>query len=90
MRPRPNLTHLINDLPPPQRRTLQRIVKSGASSWLTVLPLREEGYDLSATQFRDQLAIRYHHEPLSLPVVCDGCGDPFSLQHGSTVPRVVL
>ena len=47
-----------------------------------MLPLREEGYDLSATQFRDQLAIRYHHELLSLPVVCDGCGDPFSLQHG--------
>ena len=27
------------------------IVKGGASGWLTVLPLREEGYDMSATQF---------------------------------------
>ena len=39
---------------------------------------------MSATQFRDQLAIscRYHKEPCGLPAVCDGCGAPFSLHHG--------
>ena len=47
-----------------------------------MLPLRDEGFDLSATQFRDQLAIRYHQEPVALPSVCDGCGAAFSLQHG--------
>ena len=26
--------------------------------------------------------IRYRREPVSLPSVCDGCGAPFSLQHG--------
>ena len=67
-------TQLIDDLPAPQRRTLRRIVNGGASGWLTVLPLREEGYDLSATQFRDQLAIRYHREPTGLPAQCDGYG----------------
>ena len=72
----------LHELPAVQRRTLHRIVKGGASGWLTVLPLREEGYDMSATQFRDQLAIRYHHEPSGLPASCDGCGAPFSLQHG--------
>ena len=75
-------TQLIDDLPAPQRRTLRRIVNGGASGWLTVLPLREEGYDLSATQFRDQLAIRYHREPTGLPAHCDGCGALFYLQHG--------
>lgn len=64
----------------PQRR-LRRIVKNEASTWLTVLPLQQDGYDLSATQFRDQLAIRYGHEPIGLPPECDGCGAPFSLQH---------
>ena len=56
-------------------------MKSEASTWLTVLPLQQDGYDLSATQFRDQLAIRYGREPLGLPSACDGCGAPFSLQH---------
>ena len=75
-------SQLLLELPAVQRRTLHRIVKGGASGWLTVLPLREEGYDMSATQFRDQLVIRYHHEPSGLPASCDGCGAPFSLQHG--------
>ena len=37
---------------------------------------------MSTTQFRDQLAIRYHRVPIGLPAQCDGCGAPFSLQHG--------
>ena len=47
-----------------------------------MLPLESDGFDLSATQFHDQLAIRCHHEPAGLPAECDGCGAPFSLQHG--------
>ena len=37
---------------------------------------------MSATQFRDQPAIHYHRVPIGLPAQCDGCGAPFSLQHG--------
>ena len=69
---------LCANLPAPQQRTLNRIVKGSASSWLTVLPLQADDYDMSATQFRDQLAIRYHREPTGLPSTCDGCGAPFS------------
>ena len=47
-----------------------------------MLPLESDGFRLSATQFRDQLAIRYHQEPAGLPAECDRCGAPFSLQHG--------
>jgi len=73
---------LISNLSEAPKRTLERIVKNSASTWLTVLPLRADSYDLSATQFRDQLAIRYHREPAGLPKLCDGCGEPFHLQHG--------
>ena len=47
-----------------------------------MLPLADKQYDLSATQFCDQLALRCHHEPVALPAACDGCGDRLSLQHG--------
>ena len=73
---------LLQDLPKTDRRTLSRIVEGHASGWLTVLPLRQESYDMSATQFRDQLAIRYGRQPNSLPFHCDGCGALFTLQHG--------
>ena len=75
-------SRLMDELPATQRRILHRIVKGGISGCLTVLPMHEEGYDMSATQFCDHLAIRYHHEPVGLPASCGGCGVPFSLQHG--------
>ena len=80
-------SQLIASLPPLAQRTLSRIVKGNASGWLTVLPLRQEGYDLTSTQFRDQLAIRYGHEPSHLPSHCDGCGASFTLQHALDCPK---
>ena len=74
-------SRLLQELPAAQHGTLDRIVRGNASGWLTMFPLHEEGSDLSATQIRGQLAIRYHHEPSGLPPLCDGCGAPFSLQH---------
>ena len=52
-----------------------------------MLPLRQEGYDLTSTQFRDQLAIRYGHEPSHLPSLCDGCGASFTLQNALDCPK---
>ena len=43
-------------------------MKGGASRWMAILLLCEEEYDMSATQFRDHLAIRYHHEPSGIPI----------------------
>ena len=80
-------SQLIASLSPLAHRTLSRIVKGNASGWLTVLPLRQEGYDLTSTQFRDQLAIRYGHEPSHLPSHFDGCGASFTLQHALDCPK---
>ena len=76
------LDQLLTDMPVSKQRTLRHIVKGKASGWLMVLPLQADGYDMSATQFRDQLAIQYHQELSELPAVCDGYSAPFSLQHG--------
>ena len=58
------LSSLLAEMPHDKRRTLKRITDGEASGWLTVLPLASEGFDLSGTQFRDQLALRYIHTPV--------------------------
>ena len=61
------LSTLLDNMPAAQNRCLSRIIEGESSGWLTVLPLASGGFDLSATQFRDQLAIRYKREPVAMP-----------------------
>jgi len=51
------------------------------SGWLTVLPVSQDHYDLTAQEFCDVLALRYRKPLLNVPSSCDGCGAPFSLDH---------
>ena len=75
------LSSILDDMARDRRRTLKRVVDGDCSGWLTVLPLAAEGFDLSAMQFRDQLALRYHHTPTGFPAICDGHGADFTVQH---------
>ena len=52
----------------------------GASSWLTSLPLKEEGYALSKEEFWDLVRIRYGWFIKRLPINC-ACGSKFNIQH---------
>ena len=74
------LSSLLAEMPH-DKRTLKRITDGAASGWLTVLLLASDGFDVSRTQFRDQLALRYNHTPASFPKSCDGRGERFSVQH---------
>ncbi|CAB0017231.1 unnamed protein product, partial [Nesidiocoris tenuis] len=56
------------------RRTLQRITYGNASQWLTITPLTADNFDLTPTQFRDALSMRYSKPLLGLRGICDGCG----------------
>ena len=49
----------------------------GASSWLTALPLKEEGYVLNKREFFDAVAIRYAWNIKRLPINCV-CGKKFN------------
>ena len=51
------------------------------SSWLTALPIAHHHFDLSATEFRDALTLRYNRPLLNMPSNCDGCGAATSLEH---------
>ena len=63
-----------------QRYALDLSIEKGASSWLNTLPLKRYHFDLSKTEFRDGLALRYGWEPLKTPSICP-CGESFSLSH---------
>ena len=63
------------------RRAIQGAVEGKTSSWLTALPIAHHHFDLSATEFRDALALRYNRPLLNMPANCDGCGAATSLEH---------
>jgi len=62
-------------------RAIDRIVNEKTSSWLNVLPVMRNNFDLTATEFRDALSIRYGKPLLQCPATCDGCGSLFNVQH---------
>ena len=59
---------------------------SGASSWLTSLPLAEFGFSLHKGAFRDALALRYGWLPSNTPTNC-ACGTNFSVEHSLSCPK---
>ena len=62
------------------QRHLELLSARGASAWLTVLPLKEHGFQLSKQEFWDALALRYNWQLSSIPVTCV-CGKPFTADH---------
>ena len=58
----------------------------GVSSWLSVLPLSEQGFVLNKAEFRDALAMRYNNTIPDLPSTCT-CGSPFDLNHALNCKR---
>ena len=57
------------------------------SSWLTVVPISKEHFDLSAFEFRDGLSLRYAKQLIELPPTCDGCGSEFTVNHALDCKR---
>ncbi len=51
-------------------------------AWLSVIPNRFDGMELTREEFQDNLAIRYGLRPRGLPERCDGCNEPFTVEHG--------
>ncbi|KAF6214159.1 hypothetical protein GE061_008898 [Apolygus lucorum] len=72
---------LIEALPLQAKRAIKRIVEGNASQWLSVIPLAADNLDLSTTQFRDAISMRYGRKPSNLPTKCDGCEAVMTLNH---------
>ena len=63
-----------------QRRLNEINRQQGASTWLTTLPIKEEGYTINKNCFWDLLRLRYGWQLQRLPTTCE-CGTRFTLDH---------
>ena len=61
------------------------LCKKGSSSWLTVLPLQDQGFNLSKGEFCDALSLRYGWQLRNTPHHCR-CGKSFSTDHAMICP----
>ena len=63
---------------------MQRAVKlsqeKGASSWLSIIPLKEMGFTLNKKEFHDVVSLRYDWEIKDIPSKCV-CGERFDVNH---------
>ena len=62
------------------QRAMDLAEEKGASAWLTTLPLVECGFQLSKSDFRDAVYLRYGWHPARLPSTCV-CGKEFTIDH---------
>ena len=65
---------------PEKRKLLEISIENGASTWLTTLPIKDEGFQLDKQSFWDLLKIRYGYQLSRIPERCP-CGSNFDLQH---------
>ena len=68
------------------KKAVDKAKEKGASSWLSTLPLDDQGFTLNKGEFRDALAIRYNKDLRSLPTKCP-CGQSFNLNHALNCKR---
>lgn len=78
-------TTLKEQLPDNLKRAITLNMEKGASSWLTTLPLKEHGFNLTKGEFMDALHLRYGWPLKHLPSHCV-CGENFSVEHAFSCP----
>ena len=70
----------LMECPDLDARHIETLTAKGASSWLTVLPLREHGFWLSKRDYRNAMALRYGWQLDAVPLTCV-CGADFTPDH---------
>ena len=75
-----NSKMIRQDITEPQQRLNGMNQEQGASSWLTMFPIKEEGYNLTKQLLLDLVRMIYNWGLSRLPSVCE-CGIKFDLTH---------
>ena len=78
--------HIRGVAPQKVQRALDLAAEKGSSVWLTVLPLREMGFNLNKREFRDAIKLRYDWPVDDIPSTCV-CGDAFTVDHAMICKR---
>ncbi|KAL7474349.1 hypothetical protein ACHAW6_000325, partial [Cyclotella cf. meneghiniana] len=73
-------TALMEWLPPKVKKRMEQAAATGA--WLSTIPDRFSGTELTKDKWLDNVAIRYGRRPADLPDHCDGGGLGLMLEHG--------
>ena len=73
-------------LPQDTARSMKQAAEKGASSWLSVIPLAEQGFTLNKGEFRDAISLRYNRAMPDLPSQCP-CGQKFDANHALNCKR---
>ncbi|KAG0719760.1 hypothetical protein GWK47_049860 [Chionoecetes opilio] len=81
-----SLEHLSTILHPDTVRKIHIAQETGASNWLTSLPIRAKGFNLNKQEFVDDVALRYGWPVEGLPNTCV-CGSPNSADHTMTCKK---
>ena len=74
------------ELPAITARSMKQATEKGSSSWLSVLPLSDEGFTLNKREFRDAIALRYNKRMIDLPPRCP-CGEAYDINHALNCKR---
>ena len=77
---------IYTTLPNSLQKAVEISKESGASTWLTALPLEEHCFALHKGAFRDALCLRYGWRPPLLPSQCV-CDKMFSVEHALSCPH---
>ena len=56
-------------------------------AWISAVPHRLNGIELSREEFWDNFRLRYGLMPQDIPATCDGCGKKFLIEHDLSCPK---
>ena len=80
------LKEILPNLSDQMKRKLTLAQETGASNWLSALPIRAKGFSLNKQEFTDALALRYGWMLKGLPEVC-ACWENFDERHAMSCQK---
>ena len=81
-----NTTATIEKQTSRMKRNMDQLSGPGASSWLSAVPLKEQGFVLNKSEFQDAISLRYDKTLKNLPSKCV-CEKPFTITHAMNCQR---